>query len=138
MCWLVPPPCWLPAGAAPPAFRNARFASSSPRRPVPASIPWPASSPPPWSGRIGQTTVFENQGGANGLLAAQQVARAEPDGHTLLLTDDAIVLASLAQPEAGIGFDTAFAPVTQAVRAAQILVAIRWRRSATSPAMSPR
>ena len=32
------------------------------------------------------------------------------------------MLASLAQPQAGIGFETAFSPVTQAVRAAQILV----------------
>ena len=55
------------------------------------------------------------------MLAAQQVARAEPDGGTLLLTGDAIVLAGLAQPQAGIAFETSFAPVVQLVRAAQIL-----------------
>ncbi|MDB5415686.1 MAG: tripartite tricarboxylate transporter substrate binding protein [Rubritepida sp.] len=77
---------------------------------------------PSLTARFGQSVIVENQGGANGLLAAQQVARAEPDGHTLLLTGDAIVLAGLADPRAGIAFETAFAPVIQAVRAAQILV----------------
>ena len=77
---------------------------------------------PSLSARLGQPVIIENQGGANGLLAAQQVARAEPDGTTLLLTGDAIVLASLAQPQSGLAFESAFAPVTQLVRAAQILV----------------
>lgn len=71
--------------------------------------------------RLGQTVLVENQGGANGLLAMQQVARAEPDGHTLLLTGDAIVLAELAAPNAGFTVQGSFTPVTQAVRAAQIV-----------------
>ncbi|MBY0338455.1 MAG: tripartite tricarboxylate transporter substrate binding protein [Acetobacteraceae bacterium] len=75
---------------------------------------------PALSARLGAPVVVENQGGANGLLAAQQVARAEPDGSTLLVTGDAIILAGLAQPDAGVSLD-GFAPVIQAVRAAQIL-----------------
>lgn len=35
---------------------------------------------------IGQGFVIENKAGANGMLAATQVARAEPDGYTLFVT----------------------------------------------------
>ncbi|WP_160120966.1 tripartite tricarboxylate transporter substrate-binding protein [Rhodovarius lipocyclicus] len=77
---------------------------------------------PAVSARIGQPVVVENQGGANGLIATQQVARAEPDGTTLLVTGDAIVLAEIATPQPGLTFKEAFAPVVQAVKAAQILV----------------
>src|SRR3954464_6691682 len=35
---------------------------------------------------LGKTVVVENKGGASGIIGSQQVARAEPDGHTLLVT----------------------------------------------------
>jgi tripartite-type tricarboxylate transporter receptor subunit TctC len=76
---------------------------------------------PVLSARLGQPVLVENQGGANGLIAMQQVARAEPDGHTLLVTGDAIVLAELTLPQAGFTLRDNFAPVVQAVRAAQII-----------------
>ncbi|WP_424813001.1 Bug family tripartite tricarboxylate transporter substrate binding protein [Roseococcus sp. YIM B11640] len=118
------------AGSALLAARPAHALDAFPQRPIRLVV---SSAPgasldalarilsPSLSARFGQPVVVENQGGANGLLAAQQVARAEPDGHTLLLTGDAIILAALAEPRAGISFDS-FAPVIQAVRAAQILV----------------
>jgi tripartite-type tricarboxylate transporter receptor subunit TctC len=35
---------------------------------------------------LGQSIIVENLAGANGVLAAQNVARAEPDGHTVLIS----------------------------------------------------
>ena len=41
--------------------------------------------------RIGQPVVVEALPGANGLIGAQALARAEPDGHTLLFTVENVV-----------------------------------------------
>ena len=38
---------------------------------------------------LGQTFVIENQGGAGGILAAESVKRAAPDGYTLLYVNAA-------------------------------------------------
>ena len=40
------------------------------------------------SASLGQAVVVDNMPGANGFLAAQNVARAEPDGHTVLVTSN--------------------------------------------------
>ena len=37
------------------------------------------------------SVVIENKTGANGMIAAQAAARAEPDGHTILMVTDAMV-----------------------------------------------
>ncbi|MFM9885740.1 MAG: Bug family tripartite tricarboxylate transporter substrate binding protein, partial [Burkholderiales bacterium] len=39
------------------------------------------------SDTLGQQVIVENKPGASGILAAESVARAEPDGHTLFVGD---------------------------------------------------
>ena len=61
-----------------------------------------------WLGReLGTSVVVDNRPGANGLLATQEVARAVPDGHTLLVSFTAATVANkllmLAPPVDPIG-----------------------------------
>lgn len=64
-----------------------------PTRPVSLIVPWGAGGTADvvarvlaerMSGDLGQPVLVENRPGANGTIGAQAVARAKPDGHTLL------------------------------------------------------
>jgi tripartite-type tricarboxylate transporter receptor subunit TctC len=77
------------------AFGSPSRAQSWPSRPVTIITPFAAGSVTDTTARIiaqalqqrlGRTFIVENKAGAGGLIAAQAVARAEPDGYTLLLT----------------------------------------------------
>jgi tripartite-type tricarboxylate transporter receptor subunit TctC len=65
------------------------------RQPIRAVIPFSAGSSvdivgrivlDPLASQLGQTIVVENRGGAGGTIGAAMVAKAEPDGYTLLIT----------------------------------------------------
>jgi tripartite-type tricarboxylate transporter receptor subunit TctC len=59
--------------------------------------------------RLGVTVVAENRTGAGGLIAAQAVARARPDGSTLLMHSSAIMVVAANTP------DLRFDPVNELV-----------------------
>ena len=63
------------------------------------------------AGPLGQSVVIENKPSAGGVVAGEQVARAEPDGHMLLVSSGTAVSAALFQ---SLPFDTLkdFAPVS--------------------------
>ncbi len=48
-------------------------------------------------GRLGQAVVIENRPGAGGAIGAQQVAQAQPDGHTLMVTSTSFVATAAIQ-----------------------------------------
>ena len=69
-------------------------AQSYPARPVTIIVPYPAGGPtdlvarqlaPKFSARFGQNFIVENVSGGGTNIAGQRVARAAPDGHTLLV-----------------------------------------------------
>src|SRR5262245_13487025 len=81
------------AAALPAVSRIAR-AQAYPSRPVTLIVHLPPGAPPDiiarligqsLSRRFGQSVVIDNRPGAGGNLALQAVARALPDGHTLLM-----------------------------------------------------
>ena len=84
----------LAAGAAAlPALSRIASAQAYPSRPIRLVIPYPPgglydSTGRPWADKVKQhlgTIVIENMGGAGSSLGTAAVARAQPDGYTILL-----------------------------------------------------
>jgi tripartite-type tricarboxylate transporter receptor subunit TctC len=71
---------------------------------------------------LGQPVVAENHPGAGSNLAFELVARARPDGHTLLVGSDPLTINPSLYRR--VGFDPVrdFAPIAELVRAPQVLV----------------
>lgn len=103
-----------------------------PQRPVTMMIPFVAGGPSDITGRliaarmgglIGGTVVVENRPGANGVVAAQAMARAAPDGHTIM-TGSIGVYAINKALRPNLPYDPVrdFAPVTLAVTTPNVLV----------------
>ena len=107
-------------------------AQGYPNRPVKLIVPAPAGGPTDVPGRLvadglsgllGQRFVVENKVGAGGLIAAEFVARAEPDGYTLLYANTSVIAVGPAlHPK--LPYDpAAFVPVGFVSNSPQLLIA---------------
>ena len=113
---------------APPAA-----AQTYPTKPIRIVVPYPAGGGIDIMSRqiaqrlaqkFNQSVVVENKPGAGTLVAAESVARATPDGHTLMVTTDATMTINQ-HLYAKLPYDPVkdFVPVTQMVLLNQLLVA---------------
>lgn len=89
--------------AAPVAAQTEAF----PQRPVTIVVPFPPGGSMDALGRMvgaklatmwGKPVVVDNRAGAGGLIGAQRVKTAPPDGYTLLLTNSALMQSVIATP----------------------------------------
>ncbi len=103
----------LGAAAMVPRAAHAQ-AGWAPTRNVVMVVPYPAGGNVDVLARIvareigpelGQTVIVENQAGASGSIGARRVGRAEPDGHTLLLTTNQTHATNLSLLPDGGGYD---------------------------------
>ena len=75
------------------------------------------------SASIGVPVVVENRPGAGGNIAAAVVAKAEPDGHTLLVTGTNQAVNPTLLPNPGFDYERDLAPVSMVVVSKMLLVA---------------
>ena len=75
------------------------------------------------SGLFGQPVVVMNHGGAAGGIAGKQVSAEEPDGYTVLVNSNSMVIFSLMNPKAGLVVERDLQAVASVAPQAIIIVA---------------
>lgn len=102
-----------------------------PARPIHLIVPYAAGGGPDVQARqfgqklaevIGQPVVVENKVGAAGVLAANYVSEAKPDGYTVLLGSNTHLIQKHLQPEVKFDPIADFAPVTNVASTPTVLV----------------
>src|SRR2546430_11687247 len=114
---------------------QAACAQSYPSRPVRVIVPFPAGGTPDIVARLvaqrmsetlGQREMVENRGGAGGSIGADAVAKAAPDGYTILMHNITFPLASIALAQANrapYDIDTDFAGISIAANVPLVITA---------------
>jgi len=117
--------------AATPLIRSARAADAWPTRPVQVMVPYPPAGGADTTARIlynkvgnllGQQFVIENRGGAGGTIGEALVAKAAPDGYSILHDATAFSVNAGLYPNLPFDYDKSFDPVALVSLVPNILV----------------
>jgi tripartite-type tricarboxylate transporter receptor subunit TctC len=111
---------------------RASAAEDYPARQIKIIVPFPAGAGPDQVARLlgqqlqdamGQTVVIENRSGALGSIGAQEVARSQPDGYTLLMGTNTTQASNVAMLK-NLPYDPArdFTPIMRTVTTAMVLL----------------
>jgi tripartite-type tricarboxylate transporter receptor subunit TctC len=107
-------------------------AQSYPSRPIKIVVPTPPGGSTdlttrmlatPLSQALGQPIVVENRPGASGAIGADVVAKAEPDGYTLLMIIDQNTILPSLKRHLNHSIVTSFAPISMVGKGSIVLVA---------------
>jgi tripartite-type tricarboxylate transporter receptor subunit TctC len=107
------------------------FAQGYPTKPITLIVPFPAGGTTDVLARtigqklsqsVGQPVIVDNRGGAGATLGATLVAKATPDGHTLLMGSVHHTIASNVYKKLSYDFQKDFAPVTIIAAVPNVLV----------------
>lgn len=114
------------------AGSSAALAQSYPSKPVRILVPYAPGGPYDDIARVvaqnlgelwGQAVVVDNRGGAGGMIGAEAVAKASPDGYTLLLGNSGpMTINPTLQPKMLYDAQKDFAPVTMVLSGQMVLV----------------
>ena len=97
------------------------WGQSFPSRPIRMVVPQPAGGTMDSNARalseylvpeLGQNIVIDNRGGANGIIAGEMIARAVPDGYTILYTSNSFINNQLMHRKPPFEILRDFAPIT--------------------------
>jgi tripartite-type tricarboxylate transporter receptor subunit TctC len=114
------------------AFATASFAQTYPNRPIRLVVPFAPGGSSTLVARsvaaemekgLGQSIVIENKGGGGGSLAMSEVARADPDGYTLIIGHvGSLAMTPFMTPNLGYDVNKDFAPVSLLAKVPNIFV----------------
>jgi len=114
------------------AFSGVVSAQSYPNKPIRMVVAWPPGSiidvlvrimSEPLSAELGQPVVIDNKAGAAGVIGADAVAQAVPDGYTLLFTSAALNMVSAMGTKTSYKVPDSFKPIVNVAWSPMILVA---------------
>ncbi|MGO4156450.1 tripartite tricarboxylate transporter substrate binding protein [Cupriavidus sp. YAF13] len=109
----------------------ARAADEFPQRPIRMVLPYPPGGPTDLLARVvavkmgdtlSQTVVIDNKPGASGMIGAEMVAKAAPDGYTILANASLHVINPSIYPKMRYDAFRDFVPVTQLADVPLVLV----------------